>query len=140
MARAAVDRQGVLVVVVVAALLVGCATTEPAIPTCSGCELRLPLFGSTGRVRGTFSGVDTTVFKAARVESTSGTTVVTMPVNGPYDQPFGVSSPRPTTAEMRWQYKTSFGDLRWTSTTQTLTVVPPIKSVGTVNSFGAPGS
>jgi hypothetical protein len=127
MARPAQVRRGVLVAGVAGMLLAGCATgSEPEIPSCPACELRMAVFGGTGRVRGTFSPVDTSVFVETRVVLNSGTATVPapLPTGGAYDQPVTVG-PAPSRAEMQFRYRTSIGDLRWTSKTINLPVRSP---------------
>jgi hypothetical protein len=98
--------------------------TEPAIPSCSECELRMQVFGGA-RARGSFSPVNTSIFRETRILLNAGTSNVgvPLPTGGAYDQPVAVSS-KPNTAEMQFRYVTAIGELRWTSTT----IVMPVKS------------
>jgi hypothetical protein len=111
--------------------LVGCATTEPEIPSCSACEFKQALLGK-GNAKGDFSTVDTTVFKEARVILNgaigSATVPVPLPTGGSYTSPqvsFSGTG-KLNNAVMEFRYKTSFGDLRWASKNINLPVTSPL--------------
>jgi hypothetical protein len=134
MASPAKVRRVVLVAGVAGMLLAGCATgSEPEIPSCPACELRMAVFGGTGRVRGTFSPVDTSVFVETRVVINSGSTTVPLtplPTGGAYDSSVTVGA-TPSRADLQFRYRTSIGELRWTSKAINL----PVRSA-----FSAPRS
>jgi hypothetical protein len=97
---------------------------EPAIPSCSDCQLRHQLFTGRARVTGTFSTVDTSIWVGARVGLPSGTTVpIALPTGGSYDQTITVGS-KPASANMQFQYRTAGGDLRWATSQLNLPVAP----------------
>src|SRR4051812_9060580 len=85
--------------------------TEPAIPSCPTCELRMQVFGGA-RAKGTFSPVNTSIFRETRILLNAGTSNVgvPLPTGGAYDQPVAVSS-KPNTAEMQFRYVTAIGEL-----------------------------
>jgi hypothetical protein len=124
--------------------LVGCATVEPEIPSCSACELKLMLLPNTATAKGSFSTVDTSVFKESRVvlSGATGTATVSVPLptGGTYSRQVSYTGTgKLNSAVMEFRYQTSFGDLRWASKNLNLPITPPFSSPFSVSS-PRPGS
>ena len=124
--------------------LAGCATAEPEIPSCPTCELKLLLLPNKATAKGSFSTVDTNVFKESRVVVTgpTGTATVTVPLptGGAYSQQISYTGTgKLNSAVMEFRYKTSFGDLRWATKNLNLPVTPALSGPFSVSS-AKPGS